>query len=191
MERKQIYYPFANISYGKLHKVLTDFGGWIRSSFWSTNMISILGIICFTSMCFFTYEIIVESNASFHVLLQKRQYCGIICSLIMCFFRLWACGSRLWSCAYPAGEESGQMLWQDHLPNKNLRLTTFQPPNRGQDPLFLFQIKPYSFRKWSKWSYFESFWSLAFEELKLTKKVANVVTSLQYTCLQHLENYLL
>ena len=38
--------------------------------------------------------------------------------------------------------------WADVMtgssPDKNLRLTTFQPTNRGQDPLFLLQIKPHS-----------------------------------------------
>ena len=32
-----------------------------------------------------------------------RNYSGIICFLFMCFFILWACGSKRWSCAYPAG----------------------------------------------------------------------------------------
>ena len=88
--------------------------------------------------------------------------------------------------------ECGPMLWQDHLPDKNLRLKTFQPSNRGQDPLFLFQIKPHSSLAKYYWPCFEErslktqtkctgspileFYILSW----MKSKVANVVIFLQY-----------
>ena len=66
------------------------------------------------------------------------------------------------------------MLWQDHLANKNLRLTTFQAANRGQDPLFLLRIKPNSSQasKFNKepwdtlrvWQ-FACWWTLSIEKI--------------------------